>query len=71
MRFQEISEEISNLSRILLNKNTKKLGSAKESTLDLDLGNLLENNNENKTDKIDNAIAVDDEIDIKKNMKMQ
>ena len=66
MRFQEISEEISNLSRILLNKNTKKTSSAKESTLDLDLGNLLENNNENKTDKIDNAVAVDDEIDIKK-----
>ena len=66
MRFQEISEEISNLSRILLNKNTKETSSAKESNLDLDLGNLLENNNENKTDKIDNAVAVDDEIDIKK-----
>ena len=66
MRFQELSEEISNLSRILLNKNTKKTSSAKESNFDLDLGNLLENNNENKTDKIDNATAVDDEIDIKK-----
>ena len=66
MRFQELSEEISNLSRILLNKNTKETSSAKESNFDLDLGNLLENNNENKTDKIDNATAVDDEIDIKK-----
>ena len=66
MRFQEISEEISNLSRILLNQNTKKTTSAKESTLDLDLGNLLEKNKGNKTDKIDNAIAVDVEVDIKK-----
>ncbi len=66
MRFQEISEEISNLSRILLNQNTKKTTSAKESTLDLDLGNLLEKNKGNKTDKIDNAIAVDSEVDIKK-----
>ena len=66
MRFQEISEEISNLSRILLNQNTKKTNSAKESTFDLDLGNLLEKNKENKTDKVDNAIVVDDKIDIKK-----
>ena len=66
MRFQELSEEISNLSRFLLNKNTKETSSAKESNFDLDLGNLLENNNENKTDKIDNTVAVDDEIDIKK-----
>ena len=66
MRFQEISEEISNLSRILLNQNTKKTTSAKESTSDLDLGNLLEKNKGNKTDKIDNAIAVDVEVDIKK-----
>ena len=66
MRFQEISEEISNLSRILLNQNTKKTNSAKESTFDLDLGNLLEKNKENKTDKVDNAIVVDNEIDIKK-----
>ena len=66
MRFQEISEEISNLSRILLNQNTKKTTSAKESPSDLDLGNLLEKNKGNKTDKIDNAIAVDVEVDIKK-----
>ena len=66
MRFQEISEEISNLSRILLNQNTKKTNSAKESTFDLDLGNLLEKNKENKTDKVDNAIVVDNKIDIKK-----
>ena len=63
---QEISEEISNLSRILLNQNTKKTTSAKESTSDLDLGNLLEKNKGNKTDKIDSAIAVDVEVDIKK-----
>ena len=66
MRFQEISEEISNLSRILLNQNTKKTTSAKESPSDLDLGNLLEKNKENKTDKVDNAIVVDNKIDIKK-----
>ena len=66
MRFQEISEEISNLSRILLNKNTKKTNSAKESTFDLDLDNLLEKNKENKTDKVNNDIVVDNKIDIKK-----
>ena len=66
MRFREISEEISNLSRFLLDQNSKKSTSGNESNFDSDLGNLLEKYNENTTDKLNNAITINDEIDIKK-----
>ena len=66
MRFQEISEEISNFKSILLNQNIKNTTSGKESTLDSDLNNFPESSNDNATDKIDKTVKIDNDFDIKK-----
>jgi len=66
MRFQEISEEISNFKSILLNQNIKNTTSGKESTLDSDLNNFPESSNDNTTDKIDKTVKIDNDFDIKK-----
>ena len=66
MRFQEISEDISNLRDLLLNQSSNKISLGKESTFDSDSSNVTENNNYNTTNKINNDVAISDEIDIKK-----
>ena len=62
MRFQEISEDISNLRDLLLNQSSNKISLGKESTFDSDSSNVTENTN----NKINNDVAISDEIDIKK-----
>ena len=66
MRFQEISEDISNLRDLLLNQSSNKISLGKESTFDSDSSNVTENNNYKTTNKINNDVAISDEIDIKK-----